>query len=234
MPARALAAGAAALSLYAVYCVVAIVPPEIYRPSFLLVSLLLLAFVSGSRVTGALVAAGAAASLGYFLWQGDAILYRAATPTPLDIAAAFVAFATVLEATRRSTGWILPAVAVAFFAYAFAGPWLPGALAHRGYDAPRLAGSPQRWRIRRRPAAQLATQLRAVGSAAPVRCDCQAVALPPRGGLRRGPAKSGRPRRDRRPRRRSARRSPSGARRPEAVDTALALPFECTASCHAL
>lgn len=140
-PGRVLAAGAAALSLYAVYWVVAIVPPEIYRASFLLVSLLLLAFVSGSRITGALMAAGAAASLGYFLWQGEAILYRAATPAPLDIAAAFVAFAVVLGATRRSTGWVLPAVAAGFFAYAVAGPWLPGALAHRGYDAPRLAGS---------------------------------------------------------------------------------------------
>ena len=140
-PGRLRAAGAAALSLYSLYWVVGIVPPEIYRPSFLLCALVLTAFVFGSPRSGAPVAIGAIASLGYFLWQGDAILYRAATPTTLDVAAAFVAFAVVLDATRRSTGWILPAVALAFFAYAFAGPWLPGALAHRGYDAPRLAGS---------------------------------------------------------------------------------------------
>ncbi len=136
-----LAAGAAALSLYAIYWVVAIVPAEVYRASFLLASVILIAFVCGARLSGVALAAAGALSLGYFLWQGDAMLYRAATPTPMDVAAAFLAFAAVLEATRRTTGWILPAVAIGFFAYAFAGPWLPGVLAHRGYDAPRLAGS---------------------------------------------------------------------------------------------
>lgn len=136
-----LAAGAAALSLYACYWVVSIIPPEIYRPSFLLIALVLVACVYGGRISGAALALSAAVSLGYFLWEGDALLYRAATPTTLDIAAALLAFAAVLEATRRSTGWILPAVALGFFAYAVAGPWLPSLVAHRGYDAPRLAGS---------------------------------------------------------------------------------------------
>jgi TRAP-type uncharacterized transport system fused permease subunit len=31
----------------------------------------------------------------------------------------------VLEATRRTTGWILPVVALIFLAYAWFGPWLP-------------------------------------------------------------------------------------------------------------
>lgn len=132
---------AAALSLYACYWVVAIVPTAPYRASFLLVSLLLIAFIYGSLRSAMPLAAGAVLSLGYFLWQGEPILYRAAAPATLDVAAAFVAFAVVLEATRRTTGWILPAVALAFFVYAFAGPWLPGLVAHRGYDAPRLAGS---------------------------------------------------------------------------------------------
>ncbi|HEX6323005.1 MAG TPA: TRAP transporter large permease subunit, partial [Vicinamibacterales bacterium] len=133
----------AILSLYALWWVVAIVPPEFYRASFLLLSLILIFFRYGTANWNWnwIGASASAVSLGYFLWQGEAILYRAATPTTLDIAAAFLAFAVVLEATRRSTGWILPAVAIGFFAYAFAGPWLPGALAHRGYDAPRLAGS---------------------------------------------------------------------------------------------
>jgi len=142
---RLISALAAALSLYALYWVVAIVPPEFYRASFLLLSLFLIFFrdgtANGNRNWNWIGAAASALSLGYFLWQGETILYRAAAPTALDIAAAFLAFAVVLEATRRSTGWILPAVAIGFFAYAFAGPWLPGALAHRGYDAPRLAGS---------------------------------------------------------------------------------------------
>ena len=140
-PNSAVRLGAAALSLYALYWVVAIVPTAPYRASFLLLSLVLIAFLYAPLRGALLLAAAAVASLGYLLAQGEAILYRAATPTPLDIAAAFVAFAAVLEATRRTTGWILPAVAAAFFGYAFAGPWLPGLVAHRGYDAPRLAGS---------------------------------------------------------------------------------------------
>jgi TRAP transporter 4TM/12TM fusion protein len=145
VPGRALASLAAGLSLYAIYWVLAIVPPASYRASFLLLSLLLIAGVYRTGrlpwVGAGVLSAGAAATLGYFLWHGEAIVYRAATPTPLDVAAAFLAFASVLEATRRSTGWILPAVAIGFFTYAVAGPWLPGVLAHRGYDAPRLAGS---------------------------------------------------------------------------------------------
>jgi TRAP-type uncharacterized transport system fused permease subunit len=46
----------------------------------------------------------------------------------------------VLEATRRSTGWIMPAVAIAFIAYAMAGPHLPPPWTHRGYDIERLTG----------------------------------------------------------------------------------------------
>ncbi|MDQ3170202.1 MAG: TRAP transporter fused permease subunit [Acidobacteriota bacterium] len=140
-PGRSLRAASAALSLYALYWVVAIVPTAPYRASFLLVSLVLIACLYAPVRAAVVMAAAAAASLGYFLFQGEAILYRAATPTALDIVAAFAAFAVVLEATRRTTGWILPAVAAGFFAYAFAGPWLPGIVAHRGYDAPRLAGS---------------------------------------------------------------------------------------------
>src|SRR5207237_335079 len=46
----------------------------------------------------------------------------------------------VREATRRTSGWILTAVVVAFVAYAFAGPWLPRPWTHRGYDVERLVG----------------------------------------------------------------------------------------------
>jgi TRAP transporter 4TM/12TM fusion protein len=53
--------------------------------------------------------------------------------------------AAVLEAARRTTGWILPISATAFLAYAFAGPALGaiglGGIAHRGYDLPRLVGN---------------------------------------------------------------------------------------------
>ena len=46
----------------------------------------------------------------------------------------------VLEACRRTSGWIMPASSLLFLAYAFAGPWLPRPWTHRGYDI----GEPRR------------------------------------------------------------------------------------------
>ena len=51
----------------------------------------------------------------------------------------------MLEATRRAVGWILPATAVAFLLYAWAGPLLDqiglDLIAHRGYGPARLVGT---------------------------------------------------------------------------------------------
>ena len=83
--------------------------------------------------------------LGWPLANGDPFLYRATNPTGGDILCGVLAMAAVLEAARRTTGWILPISAVAFLAYAFAGPMLGaiglGGIAHRGYDLPRLIGN---------------------------------------------------------------------------------------------
>src|SRR4249920_357686 len=46
----------------------------------------------------------------------------------------------VLEAARRSTGWIMPLVVIFFIAYAMLGPYLPDPWRHRGYDLGRLVG----------------------------------------------------------------------------------------------
>ena len=46
----------------------------------------------------------------------------------------------VLEAVRRTSGWIMLFVITLFLAYGFLGPWLPGQWTHRGYDVPSLTG----------------------------------------------------------------------------------------------
>jgi TRAP transporter 4TM/12TM fusion protein len=46
----------------------------------------------------------------------------------------------VLEATRRTTGMIMPALVIAFLVYAFVGPYLPNPWTHRGYDLDRIVG----------------------------------------------------------------------------------------------
>ena len=46
----------------------------------------------------------------------------------------------LLEATRRTIGWIVPVVAILFMAYAMAGPYLPPPWTHRGYGIDQLVG----------------------------------------------------------------------------------------------
>ena len=65
---------------------------------------------------------------------------RAVVPTELDIGMGVVAVILILEATRRTVGWIMVVVVVAFMAYAYLGPILPDVIAHRGYALPRFIG----------------------------------------------------------------------------------------------
>jgi TRAP transporter 4TM/12TM fusion protein len=75
----------------------------------------------------------------YLVVEHEALVQRAGSPTPVDLALGVAAVLVVLELTRRTTGWGLVAVALLALAYAFLGPWLPGVLAHRGYGFARLA-----------------------------------------------------------------------------------------------
>ena len=69
----------------------------------------------------------------------DGLLFRAgAIYTAGDVALGVVGTLLVLEITRRTAGPALPLIAAAFILYAFAGPWLPGVLYHRGYDPARF------------------------------------------------------------------------------------------------
>lgn len=60
------------------------------------------------------------------------------TSRPLDVAVAVLFVLLLLEASRRHVGGALVVLALAFVAYAFVGPWLPGFLAHGGVKAERL------------------------------------------------------------------------------------------------
>ena len=161
VPTRALAGApgwlastlAGGLSLYALYWVVAIVQPQVYRVSFLLIALVLTFLLYPAtrsrreRVTPFdwLFAALAVSALVWPIIDFDEFVYRAATPTRTDLALGTIAILLVLDATRRTVGWILPVTAVAFLAYAYYGPLLEfvglGLFAHRGYDLARLVGT---------------------------------------------------------------------------------------------
>ncbi|MBI1996181.1 MAG: TRAP transporter fused permease subunit [Deltaproteobacteria bacterium] len=84
--------------------------------------------------------AASIAVVGYPLWDFEEFIYRAALPTERDQIFGAVTILLVLEATRRTTGWILPAVAVGFLAYARFGAYLPPPWTHQGYELDRLVG----------------------------------------------------------------------------------------------
>jgi len=76
----------------------------------------------------------------YALMGGDDFTDRATMPNQLDTILGIVFIVLLLEAARRTTGIIMPAIAVAFIIYAMAGPYLPEPWNHRGYDLFRLVG----------------------------------------------------------------------------------------------
>jgi TRAP transporter 4TM/12TM fusion protein len=80
------------------------------------------------------------AVVAYPLWDFEEFIYRSALPNFTDQIFGVVTIVLVLEATRRTTGWVLPAVALLFLAYAFFGQWLPPPWTHQGYDLERVAG----------------------------------------------------------------------------------------------
>ena len=145
---------AAGLSLYALYWVLFIVQPQVYRVSFLLIVLVLtfLYVPARGRWRDAPVSildwcsiAAAVAALGWPLVDFDRFVDRVARPSPVDLVLGVVLILLVLEATRRTVGWILPATAAAFLMYACFGPLfdrigLP-LFAHRGYGLERLIGA---------------------------------------------------------------------------------------------
>jgi TRAP transporter 4TM/12TM fusion protein len=59
----------------------------------------------------------------------------------MDVAVGVLFIVLLLEATRRSTGAIMPVVALLFIAYAMGGAYLPAPWTHRGYELDRLVGS---------------------------------------------------------------------------------------------
>jgi TRAP transporter 4TM/12TM fusion protein len=87
-----------------------------------------------------LCAAASLAIIGYIINQGPEFGDRAIDPDPLDFYVGVALIVLLLEAARRSAGWIMPVVAVIFIAYALLGKYLPPPWTHRGYSVERLVG----------------------------------------------------------------------------------------------
>src|SRR5713226_5162209 len=87
----------------------------------------------------ALAALGVAIAV-YLVANGDDFFDRSILPNNWDVVFGVALIVLVLEAMRRATGWIMPAITFCFLLYAIFGPTLPAPWTHKGYEIPRLIG----------------------------------------------------------------------------------------------
>ena len=126
-----------------------------YRMVFLaaVLPLTLFCYRGGKRRTGTdndnpgiadwVISGVAFVAAAYPLVVFDEYILRSARPPTVDVVFGAVLLVMVLEACRRTTGWVLPAVCVAFLGYAYYGGYLPQdwSIAHRGFDFDAIIGA---------------------------------------------------------------------------------------------
>src|SRR6187431_173679 len=136
------------MSVFHLYTAYAIVRPEHLRATHVAFVLFLsfLVFPVARRFRDRvmwwdwLLALGGVATTVYLIAGGDDFFDRSILPTGWDVAFGVLLVVLVLEAMRRTTGWILPFITGCFLAYAFFGAYLPAPWTHKGYEVPRLIG----------------------------------------------------------------------------------------------
>jgi TRAP transporter 4TM/12TM fusion protein len=136
------------MSAFHLYTAYAIVPTQTLRPLHVAFVLCLsfLVFPLAKRFRHRvmwwdwLAIALSIAIVAYAIHGGDDFTDRNTSPLPWDIAFGIALIVLVLEAMRRSNGWIMPVITLAFIAYALFGPYLPAPWTHKGYEIGRLVG----------------------------------------------------------------------------------------------
>jgi TRAP transporter 4TM/12TM fusion protein len=78
------------------------------------------------------LAVAVAASVLYIPYIFEELTFRVGNPLAIDVVMGTILIVALLEATRRSMGWPLPLIAIAFMGYALFGPAFPGLLKHAG------------------------------------------------------------------------------------------------------
>ncbi|HPG61805.1 MAG TPA: TRAP transporter fused permease subunit [Casimicrobium sp.] len=139
---------AVAMSVFHLYTAYAIVPTQTLRPVHVAFVLFLtfLMFPVAARFRHRimwwdwLAALLSIAIVAYLIQGGDDFTDRNTSPAPWDIFFGVALVALVLEAMRRTTGWVMPVVTSVFIVYALIGPYLPAPWTHKGYEVGRLIG----------------------------------------------------------------------------------------------
>ena len=139
---------AIAMSLYALYTAVRPVTTQIVRGlhvAFML-ALSFLYYPISKKYKGKIgiydvvLALISLACILYMFIDFEDFIYRAVTPETWDLILGGAFLVLILEATRRSSGLIMPLTCIIFLVYAYVGPWLPAPWTHRGYDLERIIG----------------------------------------------------------------------------------------------
>ena len=139
---------AVSMSLFHLYAAYSIVPTQVLRTvhvSFMLF-LVFLSFPLMARFKNRLmwwdvICALLAIYVAYFaISSGDDFGDRNTAPNSIDIVWGTILILLILEAVRRTSGFILVSVTVLFLMYALFGDYLPAPWTHKGYSIDRLVG----------------------------------------------------------------------------------------------
>ena len=76
----------------------------------------------------------------YIALEWQQFFRRSVRPTELDLVMGSILILVILEAARRTVGWIVPAIVVGFMAYAYLGPIFPEPFTTASQSWPRLVG----------------------------------------------------------------------------------------------
>jgi TRAP-type uncharacterized transport system fused permease subunit len=113
-------------SLFAIYCALGTITTQILRGVHvaLVLSLIFLYFPVAKKnrnkigLLDLIPVVLVLASIGYMLIDFEEFIYRAATPDVWDKIFGVILILLILEAARRSSGWIMPIVVIVFLVYA--------------------------------------------------------------------------------------------------------------------
>ena len=148
--------GGAALTALALYWVFNPLTRQLYLSLFLLgvLSLTFLAYRGWGRsqatkesgradnpnIIDWLLSATAIAVTSYVVLDWNGFFRRSVIPTDIDLVVGVALIVLVLEATRRTVGWIVPAIIIAFLAYGYLGPLFPEPFDSASYSWQRIVG----------------------------------------------------------------------------------------------
>ncbi len=141
-------ATAFAVSAFHLYAAYAIVPTQTLRPLHVAMVLFLcfLVFPAAKRFRHRvmwwdwIMALVPIVVVAYMLQGGDDFMDRNTMPENWDIVFGVALMLLILEAMRRTSGWVMPIITLCFLAYAVIGPHLPAPWTHKGYSVGRIVG----------------------------------------------------------------------------------------------